>query len=67
MFKVVYLDNNNRIIDIVDAASGTVDHAIPIVRSYSRSTEVCGISICLHNHPSANIAPTTRIERLLKS
>jgi DNA repair protein RadC len=31
VFKVVCLDNNNRMIDISDAPSGTVDHAVPIV------------------------------------
>ena len=29
VFKVVYLDSNNRIIDIVDTAVGTVDSGIP--------------------------------------
>jgi len=32
VFKVVYLDSNNRIIDISDASVGTVDQAFPIVR-----------------------------------
>ena len=32
VFKVVYLDGNNRIIDISDTAVGTVDQAFPIVR-----------------------------------
>ena len=32
VFKVVYLDSNNRIMDIADAATGTVNQAMPIVR-----------------------------------
>jgi len=32
VFKVVYLNSNNRIIEIADAATGTVNHAMPIVR-----------------------------------
>ncbi|EKD27480.1 MAG: DNA repair protein radC-like protein [uncultured bacterium] len=32
IFKVIYLDSNNKIIDTVDAAVGTVNHAMPIVR-----------------------------------
>src|SRR3989338_4113454 len=32
VFKVLYLDSNNSVIDIVDAATGTIDKAMPIVR-----------------------------------
>lgn len=32
VFKVVYLDSNNRIINIADTTTGTVNQAIPIVR-----------------------------------
>ncbi|MCX5698191.1 MAG: hypothetical protein NTX01_00615 [Candidatus Omnitrophica bacterium] len=32
VFKVIYLDSNNRVIDIMDAAIGTVGHALPIIR-----------------------------------
>lgn len=62
VFKVVYLDSNNRVIDISDAATGTVNHAIPIVREIIHSAlQKFAVSIiCVHNHPSANIAPSTQ-------
>ena len=68
VFKVVYLDNNNRIIDIVDAASGTVDHAIPIVREviHIALQKFAASIICLHNHPSANIAPSNEDRKITK-
>ncbi|MBA4391009.1 MAG: hypothetical protein C0399_08730 [Syntrophus sp. (in: bacteria)] len=60
VFKVVYLNSNNRIIDISDAAAGTVDHAIPIVREiiHAALQKFAAAIICVHNHPSANIAPS---------
>lgn len=60
MFKVVYLDSNNRIIDIMDAAIGTVNHVMPIVREIIHlALQKFAVSmVCVHNHPSANITPS---------
>ena len=60
VFKVVYLDNNNRIIDIVDAACGTVDRAMPIVREiiHAALQKFAKSIICVHNHPSGEIVPS---------
>jgi len=60
VFKVVYLDSNNRIIDIADAAIGTVNQAMPIVREiiHAALQKFAAAIICVHNHPSANIAPS---------
>ena len=68
VFKVVYLDSNNRIIDIADAATGTVNHAMPIVREIIHSAlQKFAVSIiCAHNHPSANITPSTQDEKFTK-
>ena len=68
VFKVVYLDSNNRIIDITDAATGTVNHAMPIVREIIHSAlQKFAVSIvCVHNHPSANITPSTEDKKLTK-
>lgn len=68
VFKVVYLDSNNRIIDIADAATGTVNHAMPIVREIIHfALQKFAVSIiCAHNHPSANIAPSTQDEKFTK-
>ena len=68
VFKVVYLDSNNRIIDIMDAAIGTVNHATPIVREIIHlALQKFAVSIvCVHNHPSANIAPSTQDKKFTK-
>ena len=68
VFKAVYLDSNNRIIDITDAAIGTVNHAIPIVREVIHlALQKFAVSIvCVHNHPSANITPSTQDKKFTK-
>lgn len=60
IFKVVYLDNLNRLIDIEDAAKGTVNHAVPIVREIIHSAlQKFAVSIiCAHNHPSGHVQPS---------
>lgn len=68
VFKVVYLDSNNRIIDIVDTAVGTVDQAFPIVREiiHAALQKFAKSMVCVHNHPSANITPSAEDRRLTK-
>jgi DNA repair protein RadC len=68
VFKVVYLDSNNRIVDITDAATGTVNHAMPIVREIIHGAlQKFAVSIaCVHNHPSANITPSTQDRKFTK-
>ncbi|MFZ2356419.1 MAG: DNA repair protein RadC [Candidatus Omnitrophota bacterium] len=68
VFKVVYLDSNNRIIDIVDTAVGTVDQAFPIVREiiHAALQKFAKSIVCVHNHPSANTAPSTEDRRITK-
>jgi DNA repair protein RadC len=60
VFKVIYLNSSNKIIEISDAAKGTVNHAMPIVREiiHSALQKFAAAIICVHNHPSANIAPS---------
>jgi len=60
VFKVVYLNSNNRIIDISDAARGTVNLAMPIVREiiHTALQKFAASIICVHNHPSANVSPS---------
>jgi DNA repair protein RadC len=60
VFKVVYLNSNNRIIGISDAAIGTVNQAMPIVREiiHAALQKFAAAVICVHNHPSANISPS---------
>ena len=68
VFKVVYLDSNNRIIDIVDAATGTVNRAMPIVREiiHSALQKFAASIICAHNHPSGNITPSVEDKKFTK-
>jgi DNA repair protein RadC len=60
VFKVVYLNSNNKIIEIADTAVGTVNCAMPIVREiiHAALQKFAAAIICIHNHPSANIAPS---------
>lgn len=59
-FKVVYLDNNNGIIAIADAACGTVDRAMPIVREiiHAALQKFAASIICAHNHPTGDPKPS---------
>ena len=60
VFKVICLNSNNKIIEISDAAIGTVNHAMPIVREivHAALQKFAAAIICVHNHPSANISPS---------
>lgn len=60
VFKVAYLNSSNRIIDMTDAAVGTVNHALPIVREivHAALQKFAAAMICIHNHPSGNIIPS---------
>lgn len=68
VFKVIYLDTNNRVIDIVDTAVGTVDQAFPIVREiiHTALQKFAKSIICAHNHPSANITPSEQDKKFTK-
>jgi len=68
VFKVVHLDSNNRIIDIEDAATGTVNHAMPIVREIIHSAlQKFAVSIiCAHNHPSGGVEPSAQDRKITK-
>jgi len=60
VFKVIYLDNGNGIIEIADAACGTVDRAVPIVREiiHAALQKFAASIICAHNHPSGDPKPS---------
>jgi DNA repair protein RadC len=68
IFKVIYLNSNNQIIDITDAAIGTVDHVMPIVREIIHlALQKFAVSmVCVHNHPSANIKPSIQDKKFTK-
>ncbi len=60
IFKVVFLNSQNRIIAIEDLAEGTVNHASPIIREiFHRALEHFAVAIiCAHNHPSGDVKPS---------
>jgi DNA repair protein RadC len=60
IFKVIYLNSDNRIIEISDAADGTVNQAMPIVREiiHTALQKFASAILCVHNHPSGNIVPS---------
>ncbi|MBN1470658.1 MAG: DNA repair protein RadC [Syntrophaceae bacterium] len=60
IFKVIFLNSNNKIIEIADVASGTVNHAMPIVREiiHAALQKFAAAIICVHNHPSGNLSPS---------
>lgn len=68
IFKVAYLDSSNRIIDITDTASGTVNLVIPIVREIIHTAlQKFAVSlICIHNHPGANLSPSPQDKKFTK-
>ena len=68
IFKVVYLKSNHRIIEISDAAVGTVNHAIPIVREilHTALQKYAAAIICAHNHPSGNLTPSPEDRKLTR-
>lgn len=68
VFKVVYLDNQNKLIDIEDAATGTVNHAMPIVREIIHGAlQKFAVSIiCAHNHPSGDVKPSPQDKSFTK-
>jgi DNA repair protein RadC len=60
VFKVVFLNSQNRVIAVEDLAQGTVNHASPIIREiFHRALEHFAVAvICAHNHPSGNVTPS---------
>ena len=60
VFKVLLLNSQNRIIDIVEIEEGTVDQAKPIIREVFQKAlqESASFIICVHNHPSGSPKPS---------
>jgi DNA repair protein RadC len=60
VFKVIYLDSQNRIIDTVDLAEGTVDSSAVYPREVIESAirNHATALIFVHNHPSGNPEPS---------
>lgn len=64
VFKILFLNSQNKIINISEAAEGTVNRADPIIREiFQKAIENFAASlICVHNHPSGNPQPSREDE-----
>lgn len=60
VFKVLLLNSQNIIIEIIEVEEGTVNHANPIIREiFQKALQYFAASIiCLHNHPSGDPRPS---------
>ncbi|MFA5271551.1 MAG: DNA repair protein RadC [Candidatus Omnitrophota bacterium] len=60
VFKILLLDPQNKIIDIVEVIEGTVNRVSPILREiFQKALQNFATSIiCVHNHPSGNPQPS---------
>ena len=66
--KIVCLDSDNQIIDISDAATGTVNQARPIIREiiHTALQKYAAAIVCVHNHPSGNTTPSPEDKQFTK-
>jgi len=60
VFKVLFLNSQNRIISIADVEEGTVNQANPIIREIFQNAlqHFAAFIICVHNHPSGDPRPS---------
>ncbi|MFA7676698.1 MAG: DNA repair protein RadC [Candidatus Omnitrophota bacterium] len=61
VFKVILLDSQNRIVDVLEITEGTVNQAVPMVREiFQKALQKSASSIvCVHNHPSGEPNPSS--------
>jgi len=59
--KVILLDSQNRLIEVFDAAQGTVNFAVPILREIFQKAlqHHAAALIAVHNHPSGDVRPSS--------
>jgi DNA repair protein RadC len=60
VFKIFFLNSQNRIIEIGEAEEGTVNRANPIIREVFQKAlqNFSSFIICVHNHPSGDTRPS---------
>lgn len=60
VFKVLLLNSQNRIIEIIELEKGTVNQAKPIIREVFQKAiqQFASFIICVHNHPSGDPKPS---------
>jgi DNA repair protein RadC len=65
VFKVIFLNSESRIIDIIETGEGSVNQARPILQEiYHKALQnFAPFLICCHNHPSGNPQPSPQDKR----
>lgn len=60
VFKILLLDGQDKLIDIVEIEEGTVNQANPIIREIiAKALQNFAVGIiCVHNHPSGDSSPS---------
>jgi len=60
IFKALFLNSQNRIVDIIEITKGTVNQATPVIREiFQKALQKYAVSvICVHNHPSGDPTPS---------
>ena len=68
IFKVMLLNSQNKIIEIIEIEEGTVNQAHPIIREiFQKALQYFSAAIiCLHNHPSGNPHPSPEDKEFTK-
>ena len=68
VFKVLLLNSQNRVIDIIEIIEGTVNQAAPIIREiFQKALQNFAVFIiCVHNHPSGKSAPSSEDKEFTK-
>lgn len=68
VFKVILLNNQNRIIEVVEQVRGTVNQANPFIREIIQlAIQKFALSIiCVHNHPSGLVQPSEADRRFTR-
>ncbi len=66
VFKILLLNTQNRLIDIIEVEEGTVNQANPITREiFQKAIQHFATSIiCVHNHPSGTSQPSKEDKEL---
>ena len=65
VFKILLLNTQKRIIDIIEIETGTVNQAYPILREIFKKAfqEFAAFIVCVHNHPSGIPFPSPEDKR----
>lgn len=68
VFKVLYLDSQNQIIEVADVAQGTINASAVYPREIIEAAIKCGATslIFAHNHPSGNPEPSANDRALTR-